>query len=484
MHRDRPLPYWREEIERNAKRHQSHQNLYSAGTIALAGGSVLLGAKSLINSASKMLRATSSSSSSSIYGDNMEEDPVNVSADTCGGTLDEPVHTLRNESKTGVTDGVKHYYGRVKVRSSFGKHDNMTHLMNMLFPNIRVKSRQYGTATIGSFTAIQLGGPQAFPSGGAIQNGLSETLFSSKSRQAMFQFQHLSGGTAAIGLYGKPYVSSLNVNNCPCSGVTFEGLLAYSRDSTNITARNTVFAPYTNSNAVEGFYNSLTYHGGKCTHHFYNTGTAQVRFSYRVCRPKRFLGRFYDPISLAVMSKFYQRPLSSATATASAIPNNTSEDANITSPMFKIESTDKFLHEYYLVTKSKHLVIEPGETASITVDHPKFEFTESEFNFGLVSGNMLAGTDDASYYPFCTSFLVCTILGQVATNDTGGTGNGLLNFGSCSLGHWQDEEHYLRSSIVQPPTQEIITNFITDSLVDGADVIVDTKTNTVVQSTN
>lgn len=488
LNRDRPLPLWRQEIEREHHRKQRRHSYFNAGTIILAGGTVALAGKSLFNTMRGMKKHSSSSSSSnsSMNCDfDQVEDPCNVSQDTGAGNIEQPVHTVINNVKEKVIDGMKHHFCVVKAKHNFKGHSNFKHLMNMLFPSIRIEIKSYGTGLVGSYVPIQLGGPSYYR-GGLLTNGITESFYTVKGQRSTFQFLHINGGngSAANGKYAAPH-TTLVPNACPATGITFGGLMAYSRDATNLQARDTTFAPYTNSNTIEGFWNALSYRGGSTTHHFYNTGNGQIQFEYRVCRPKTFLPYAYDPLSLVLQSKHIEEPTITTVQSANAILNNFGASRALTSPTFKISTYDRMLHEYYLVTKPKKIVIAPGETVHIQVEHPPFEFSESLFNTGILNGSMNSSTNESSYYPFCTCWLVCTMLGPMATDDAGTTGqigNTVLNYDNSNLAHWQDEHHEVMSSIAVPPLQKVVNNFITDVITDGTDFVVDTKTGDIVPS--
>lgn len=452
LSRDRPLPYWREEIERSAKRHQTHQNLYSTGTIALAGASLVYGSKSLLNS---MLRGSSSSSTNpmNVSVDEIHPSDISIAALQCplhGG----PVSVSEGKGEGGVKMVSHHVKTRGGVKR---KHSSMAHFEKMMFPELRIRTKGYGTVTTGSFSGSTVTGPIGLYTG-AVLNGLGRSISSSAGQQVFGQIIHLSGGSNVIGAYKAPHVAVSNVNVCPATGLTFQGLLQFAKDDLQIQPAGGTSATFPNSNAITAqTRNAISYCGGKTKHFFMNTTNVDVYFEYWICHPKRFLAYGQDPVSLALLSKNTQIPVTyGGTFAISGI-------AVTTEKMFGFNSKDMLLLEAWNVSKPKSVKIDVGATFTLTVDHTPFFFEDMPSNYSLLGG--LGGDSDVTYYPFCTQSLCFRVHGAVCTGDSGTTGGGTvatINYAPAQLAHWQDESHTVQPAFFQSQNSVVNYEFMND----------------------
>lgn len=465
MPHKRDLPLWRQYFEDELLKKQRRQNAYSAGTIVLAGTSVVYGAKSLINTMT--LRGSSSSSNPmDVTIDEIEPVAKETEKLQCG------LHTTDVAITSKSIDGLNNISVKIAGNHVFPRHDSVKHFFDMLFPKRVYHIKSYGTILQGSNGAATSTGPTGV-FGGAIQNGLSRDIFANAGQQYFGQILHIGGGSTVVGKYGVPATT----NVCPSTGVTFTALNGMSIDSQTITSSFGSSALFPNSNSIGQFRNAVDYKGGSTTHFFMNPGNADIFFEFWVARPKKFLAYGLDPVSLAMLSKNLQKPayepLSSVLyPTDSVVPG-------LTSKMFSISSRDIMLHENYSVSKPHSVRISPGATLKIAVKHAPFCFTESPENFSLLGG--LGGDTDITYYPFCSTFLVMRMHGIVATNDAGTSGGSsvsLLNLAPCQLAHWQDEVHTVQAAFqnqsngagyVDYMTDVLTTNYVVNPKVDKTD---------------
>ena len=393
-------------------------------------------------------------------------------------TLQKPVHvseSIHTFDGTGE-NGNKEVVISGKARGHFKKHMLSLHAIeDILFPKVVRNIRTYGIYTTNALAGVtSAGSNETSTSANVIQQRVG-------GKQLFVSFLHLSLSNR-LGYSGNPSVTSFVTDALNAQNINATLNVAQPTQASRPSVATLVTDPVGN---LSGILNQTIYRGGSTTHTFYNTGNEEIWMEFFEVRPRRFLQAFETPLNTIAVDKIQNASKTTGYAYTQVDANGiyvNDQYIQPTNPQYTIEKNDFLFHEKFLCSKPKKIKVLGGETVKYVMKHPSFKITESGWWKSMISGGNASfastsqpGGSEIDYAPFCTSWLLIRICGQLGSTDTGtastqqgnfiGTGSATVgvNVVPFQLAHIQNGRHYTRASLWQKPYTEYFVDTVTQA---------------------